>query len=349
MNALYTAEISTAFGQKTLAVISDDVLNFPERIDILTTSAFYRAYEPTPFSLYGALYTAGISVRELSFDPYIDLREVCNVWLSKDIDSKTANIGRIGCVEMSRYTRDSSGILGHEEGILNAIKAYFRMLDIASFAGVRMHTVALPLLGAGNQNISGALTLTPIVNECIAFLKRNAATERILFIEKNQKNAFLLADTLNRSYAMACEREGRAVPHAKKGDACAFISYASPDRNIADNLSSKLEARGVKVWYAPRNVQGDYATAILDGIKRSTHFIVILSENSMRSQHVLNEIDHAFRYLPDRIRFKPLRIDEHLLTPAFDYYLSRQHWMDASLPPLESRLNEFVEGIVKEL
>ena len=348
MNALYTAEIATAFGVKSIAVMAEDILKFSEPIDILTTSAFYGGYEPTPKTLFHALDEAGICVEALAAEPYIDLRDICNVWLSKEITASKTKIGRLGCVEMSPYRRDRSGALGNEERMLNAIRAYFKMLDIASLAGVKMQTVALPLLGAGSQHISGALTVTPILNECISFLKRNASVERILFIEKNQQNAFLLADVLNRSYAMASAKEERAAVTAK-GEARAFISYSSPDRNIADSLCAKLEARGVRVWYAPRNVRGDYASSILDGIKDATHFIVILSENSMRSQHVLNEIDHAFRYLPDRIRFKPLRIDEQLLTPAFDYYLSRQHWMDASLPPLEERLNEFADSIAKEV
>lgn len=347
MNALYTAEISTAFGVKSIAVMAEDILQFSEPIDILTVSAFYGDYEPTPKTLFRALDGAGVSVKALAEEPYIDLREICNVWLSEEITASETKIGRIGCVEMSPFRADRSGVFGNEERMLNAIRAYFKMLDIAALAGVRMQTVALPLLGAGSQRISGALTVTPILNECVSFLKRNASVERVLFIEKNQQNAFLLADVLNRSYAMASAKEERVAVSGGR-EACAFISYASPDRNIADSLCAKLEARGVKVWYAPRNVRGDYASAILDGIKGATHFIVILSENSMRSQHVLNEIDHAFRYLPDRIRFKPLRIDEQLLTPAFDYYLSRQHWMDASLPPLEERLNEFADSIAAE-
>ena len=42
-------------------------------------------------------------------------------------------------------------------------------------------------------------------------------------------------------------------------------------------------------------------------------------------------------------------MDQEELGAAFKYYLSRQHWMDATLPPLEARLQEFVKKIKEEL
>jgi hypothetical protein len=69
----------------------------------------------------------------------------------------------------------------------------------------------------------------------------------------------------------------------------------------------------------------------------------------LKSEHVLNEIDLAFQALPDKIKFKPLRIDEAIFTPSFRYYLSRQHWLDAVDPPLEERLNEFVDDLLADL
>ena len=68
----------------------------------------------------------------------------------------------------------------------------------------------------------------------------------------------------------------------------------------------------------------------------------------MQSQHVLNEIDLAFQELPNNIKFKPLRIDMADFAPSFRYYLSRQHWMDAVIPPLEERLSEFVKDILDD-
>ncbi len=352
VDSLYSTSISTKYGEKSISVIAGNILDFHQEIDILTTSAFKHSYSPVPGTLFAALRNIGIIVHELAETPEFDLRKQCNIWLSKKVDDNPNNIRRIGCIEMNGYFYDNIGKpKSREEAILDSIKAYFQMLDIAATAGVKMDTIVMPMIGAGKQHISTKLTMIPIINECVNFLKRNEAAKKIIFIELKQQNAFLLAQTLANSYSVIRENNYRSThnENAENNSYMAFLSYSSPDRNIADNLCAKLEAKGIKVWYAPRNVCGDYATSIANAIVKATHFIVILSKNSIASEHVLNEIDLAFQQLPNNIKFKPLRIDEHQLAPAFSYYLSRQHWMDAHIPPLEARLDEFVDGLLKDL
>lgn len=351
MQPMYTTAISTPHGEKSIAVYLSDILLFDEPIDILTTSARKWSYEPTPNSVFGSLFRYGISAKDLAQNPEIDLRQLCNVWLSRPTHSRYTAIRRIGCIEMERYSPDGINRVVNEQAMLNSIRAYFQMLDIAAGYGIPMDTIALPLLGTGDQHISAALTMIPILNECISFLKRNQSVRRICFIERNYEKACLITQSLQKSYTVTkATPPAEPTPVPQPGtNALAFISYSSPDKNIADNLCAKLERQGVKVWYAPRDVQGPYAAAITDAISRATHFVVILSQNSMHSEHVLNEIDLAFQGLPDKIKFKPLRIDESLFTPSFKYYLSRQHWMDAIIPPLESRLDEFVAKLVADL
>ncbi len=346
MDALYTAAISTRYGNKSIEVYACDVLAFDEPIDVLTTSAFRRSYTPVPRTLFQALDSIGISVYSLAKEPLIDLRSLCNVWLSKATNMR---FGRIGCIEMTPFDPTAIGVVNDEKALFTSIHAYFQMLDMAADCGVKMDTVAMPLLGAGSQSISAGLTLLPILNECTAFLKRNPAVRRICFIERNPEKAMLITDALKESYSILQEKElaQQVEPKLQKKQPLAFISYASQDRNVADNLCAKLESNGVKVWYAPRNVSGDYAGAITRAIDSATHFVLILSRHSLQSQHVLNEIDLAFKKLPDHIHFKPLRLDETLFTPSFEYYLSRQHWLDAIHPPLEERLNEFVAAVVE--
>ncbi len=335
MNVLYTATVSTAHGDKTISVISGSATELTERVDILTTSAFKRNYAPVPGTLLGALYKSGIDVAELSLEPHLDLREICNVWLSKKTDG---SIGRIGCLEMRGFDRYTS------ENVLKCIKAYFQMLDIAATSGVVMKTVAMPLLGSGNQAISSKLTLIPIINECIAFLRRNESCERILFVEIDPDRALELADTLKNIYSL---RERDLLESEKRPTV--FISHRSVDRNIADNLCFKFESRGVRVWYAPRNVVGDYASSIVKAIDSCTHFVVVISKSTMESEHVLNEIDLAFNRTVGKVKIKPLRIDDVNLTEAFRYYLSRQHWMDAIIPPVEERLESFVNAVCDDM
>ena len=237
-----------------------------------------------------------------------------------------------------------------EKQIISSIQAYFHMLHIAALSGISVETIALPILGAGNQQIDPTLVTVPMLNECFRFLKSNESVKRIWIISKNHSQAFQFAMALENSYSALQESKTRQEKSiAREGMPCVFISYSSHDRSIADSLCAKLEDRGIKVWYAPRDIYcQDYASAIVDAISHCSYFVVILSKNAQQSHHVLNEIDLAFRELNRHIHIIPLRIDEQEMRPAFLYYLSRLQWEDAITPPLEKRLEEFASSIVEK-
>jgi hypothetical protein len=346
MGLLHSAAIQVGDAAKSISVYCDDVTRFSKKIDILTTSAFVGSYSPTPRTVFRALYDIGISVSDLANAPQLDLRNPCHILLSQQIALPYSNIGRIGCIEFRGGHLFSLDPYEAEQSMINSIRAYFHMLDIASVYGTDVTTIALPLLGSGNQSIQGEFLLIPLINECISFLKRNPAAENICFVEKNPEKAQLIANCLQKSLRFSEPPAPVLQPEMQRD--LAFISYSSKDKNIADNLCAKLEQKGIKVWYAPRDVHGPYAAAIANAIDRAKYFVVILSQNSIASEHVLNEIDLAFQNISSGMRFKPLRIDDALFTPSFKYYLSRQHWMDATIPPLEERLNEFTQEIMDE-
>ncbi|MBQ2989586.1 MAG: toll/interleukin-1 receptor domain-containing protein [Clostridia bacterium] len=339
---LHAIKINTKYGEKEISVYAADIASFKGNIDVLTTSAFIHSYFPTPKTIFEALYHHGIYAEELAKTPEIDLRNPAHIWLSKKISGSRLKILRIGCIEFDHYNLKQS--------ILCAICSYFHMLDIASSHGVDMETVALPLLGSGSQHIDTNLIIVPLINECLSFLQRNPHVKKIYFIEKNPDKADFICNYMKRSYNILHESELKIEASQKKEKTMAFISHSSKDKRIADNLCEKLEARGLRVWYAPRDVKNTtYSEAITKAIADSSYFIVILSENSFQSQHVLNEIDLAFKKLPNRIKFKPLRMDDSAFEPSFQYYLTRQQWMDAFPPPLEERLIEFVDSIVSDV
>ena len=347
MEGLNSKTITTIYGDKTISVHAVDIADLDTMVDVMAVSAFYREYEPTYHTLMEALFLKNIDVAGLSVEPEIDLRELCNIWLSKEIENADLPVRRVGCIELSPYSRERSAWKDKEQQIISSIRAYFRMLDIASLSGIPVETISLPILGGGSQKISMDLVSTPILNECIRFLKSNEMIKHIMIITRDQRQAFHFAMLLEKSYTVKKEQIRRNVePCIDGNEPLAFISYSSKDRNLADNLCSKLEAEGIRCWYAPRNVVSeDYATAIANAVTRCTHFLIIISQNSLQSEHVLNEINLAFRELKRGIRLLPIRIDAEELGPAFLYYLSRQHWMDARIPPIEQRIEEFVQKI----
>jgi hypothetical protein len=73
------------------------------------------------------------------------------------------------------------------------------------------------------------------------------------------------------------------------------LSYARADEAFARALSSQLERRGFSVWSpAEEELPGDNVWLRTgEALKRSKAMVVLLSPDSMRSEHVRREIEYA--------------------------------------------------------
>jgi hypothetical protein len=76
-----------------------------------------------------------------------------------------------------------------------------------------------------------------------------------------------------------------------------FISYSSTDQDFARRLHADLQAKGVRCWFAPRDIVG--GQKLHDQIEQAIHIndklLLILSESSMGSNWVATEIACARR------------------------------------------------------
>jgi hypothetical protein len=93
-----------------------------------------------------------------------------------------------------------------------------------------------------------------------------------------------------------------------------FISYASRDEAFAEQLLHELQASGVRCWFAPRDmpIGGRTLDTIYRAIRQRERLLVILSEHSVRSDWVRDEVEKAFAEERDRgepVVF-PIRIDD---------------------------------------
>ena len=79
----------------------------------------------------------------------------------------------------------------------------------------------------------------------------------------------------------------------------AFISYTHEDRTHAMDVVNFLESKNISCWIAPRDVVLSYASDIVDAISKCRYFIVVISEKTLASVHVLNEIEQAYKYYRD--------------------------------------------------
>jgi uncharacterized protein YjbI with pentapeptide repeats len=74
-----------------------------------------------------------------------------------------------------------------------------------------------------------------------------------------------------------------------------FISYSTHDQEFAERLHADLQAKGVRCWFAPHDVQGGrkLIEQIDEAIRLHDKLLLILSKDSMSSNWVKTEIANA--------------------------------------------------------
>lgn len=119
------------------------------------------------------------------------------------------------------------------------------------------------------------------------------------------------------------------ITGARSGAPDVFISFASPDSAVAAAVCAALEQEGVTCWLAPRDVMpGEfYADAIVRAIDAAKALVIVLSQNSIGSPHVLREVERASS---KRHPVISLRIDHAPLPSGLEYFLNTSQWLDAS-------------------
>jgi hypothetical protein len=114
-----------------------------------------------------------------------------------------------------------------------------------------------------------------------------------------------------------------------------FLSYSSHDHDIAHGVVAALEASGVDVWIAPRDVKagGEWAAQIIDAISAARVMVLVFSSHSNDSPQVHREIERAVH---KQMPILPFRTEDILPSKSLEYFLSARHWLDAFPPPYEA-------------
>lgn len=125
-----------------------------------------------------------------------------------------------------------------------------------------------------------------------------------------------------------------------------MISYSHDDQQYANMIVSILEQNKIACWIDYRDaIPGiNYAESIVRAIKNADFVVVILSNSSIKSPQVLNEINVAVN--SERIII-PFKIDESMLNDSMEYYLGKTHWLDAITPPIEAHIYRLIDTITQ--
>ena len=123
-----------------------------------------------------------------------------------------------------------------------------------------------------------------------------------------------------------------------------FISHASLDGAVAASLCAGLESRGLNCWIAPRDIPSGqpWGASIVRALDECPVMVLVLTAKANASRHVVREVERADGKLA---RIVTLRLEDVVLNPNLEYFLSADHWFDATRPPLEQHLGALAETV----
>lgn len=123
-----------------------------------------------------------------------------------------------------------------------------------------------------------------------------------------------------------------------------FISYSSKDSDEALAACKALEEGGNACFIAPRDIQTgkEYAEEIVNGIDAAEAMILLLSENSNRSPHVLREVERA---VSKGIPILICKLEEVELSKSMEYFLMTHQWIQVERNKEYRQILMYIENL----
>ena len=122
-----------------------------------------------------------------------------------------------------------------------------------------------------------------------------------------------------------------------------FISYGRADAAKAKELRDRLVAEGYEVFGDWSIHPGDsWSVALTRALKQCRLVVVLCSEASMRSQHVLREITIAGRRDDEPPGFLPVFLERTEIAEEVEYWLATAQWINT-----EDRGSNWMTAVVQ--
>ena len=129
-----------------------------------------------------------------------------------------------------------------------------------------------------------------------------------------------------------------------------FITYSHNDTEQANAVCSRLESGNIQCWIAPRDISPskDWAEEIIDAINSVDVMVLVFSSHSNTSPQVRREVERAVHKGLNVLTF---RLEDVKPSKSLEYFISTQHWLDASFGPFDQHLDMLyscVKTLVKD-
>jgi uncharacterized protein YjbI with pentapeptide repeats len=260
---------------------------------VFSERPFFRVMHATrPVSFYHATFAKGGDLSSASFD-----------------DLSISDI-RVEDGSLTLYRSEVTGTLRLMATLQRDTQPLGREFELSS-----TH-IAYLVISAGDQRNRGEYT-GPARWEFAAHLYlRRATVDRLEFYNVHFAGVVDLSGATLRSkdiYSASFADVVGGWPVETEFYSC-FISYSSKDAAFASRLHAELEKNGVRCWYAPEDIKigEEFRQTIDDAIREYDKLLLVLSEHSVRSSWVQDEVEACLereRRQQRQVLF-PIRLDE---------------------------------------
>ena len=259
-------------------------------VDVLVVSAFAGDYLTTSGSLIGALGRSGLSVAHLAAHKQIDMREQFSCWLSRPV-GRRFNFRRLLCIE--------SGWRGDPPENTDDL---FRALAPFLLTGFRECSVAMPLIGAGDQGWPAMDMLEAILRASIRWIERGLKLRllKIVVLGKDTaRDAVKVFASLKQQYQAPPGAASTAYSSAVGSmQHDIFVSYNRAQASMAKFLVSALKAsaRSPKIYIDLTGISAgtSWPTEIATALDTSRRVVVLYSPDFWASRICQLEFNAAF-------------------------------------------------------
>jgi hypothetical protein len=175
--------VDTRWGLRRFELYEGDITSLTESTDLLTVSVFPGQYVPPAGvrSVVAALRSGlGIDLGALAAEAEIDARTVFGCWISRELG--TGPFHRVLCDET----------LGEGRNVGDVIVNIFAFLAAVEAKGIVMRSMAMPLVGAGVQQIDPETIVEPLLTHALEYLERSRSLEVIRFVEMHPERVACL-------------------------------------------------------------------------------------------------------------------------------------------------------------